>query len=61
MSGRNGTNTLDPMKLSQLKANIRSVFPNMSDAEFEEVWLVCITAIANCCKNLRKQRLETDI
>ena len=57
VTGRGDTAALDPTKLQQLKANIRSIFPTMSDAEFEAIWGLCVTSIASACKNLRKQKL----
>ena len=57
VTGRGDTAALDPSKLQQLKANIRSIFPTMSDAEFEAIWGLCVTSIASACKNLRKQKL----
>ena len=57
ITGRGGTAALDPSKLEQLKANIRSIFPTMSDAEFEAIWGLCVASIASACKNLRKQQL----
>ena len=42
VTGRGDTNALDPNKLEQLKANIRSIFPSVSDAEFEAIWGTCV-------------------
>ena len=54
ITGRNNMLALNPQKLKLLKGNIRSIFPSMSDAEFEEVWQTCILALANAWKNLQR-------
>ena len=57
ITGRGDTTALDPNKLEQLKANIRSIFPTMSDAEFEAIWGMCVNSVASACKNMRRQKL----
>lgn len=57
ITGRVDTTALDPSELEQLKADIHSIFPDMSDTEFEAIWGMCLNSIASACKNLRKQKL----
>ena len=41
----------EKLRLAEMKCAIRNlVFPIMSVIDFEEVWIKCLTSIANCCK-----------
>ena len=61
ITGRGDTTALDPSKLEQLKANIQSIFPTLSDVEFEAIWDMCVTSTASGCKNLRRQKLAGNL
>ncbi len=55
ITGRGGRSALDAAKLNQLKGNIRSIFPQLPENEFDKVWEKCKESIANGCKRLRQE------
>ena len=62
LSGRNGTQALDPEKLEYIKAIVRSRVPNKSPVEFEDIWSLCRTSLSKSCQGIRsslkKKRIQ---
>jgi len=54
VTGQGETTTLDPIKLGLLRGNIRAIFPQMDDEEFNKtIWEKCKESLEGACKNLR--------
>ncbi len=50
VTGRGNKAALDP---SALQGNIRAIFPDKHDDQFEDIWIRCKESIANACKSLQ--------
>ena len=55
--GVDGTDMLNPHAMRSLKADMRGLFMEMSETEFELTWRSkCLNAIAAACRHLRYTR-----
>ena len=54
LSGRNNTHQFDPEKLKYIKTIVQGR-ANMSDLEFESVWIKCMESLKKKCGNLKKK------
>jgi len=54
VTGQGETTAFDPIKLGLLRGNIRAIFPQMDDEEFNKtIWEKCKESLEGACKYLR--------
>ena len=62
ITGSEGTRMLDPVAMVALRSDIRRLFTELSETEFELTWRKsCLNAIAAACRHLRYYKHKRDL
>ena len=57
VTGHSNTRPLDPLKLKEMKAALRTRFQETSPTEFEMIWTRCVESVARACNYARKKNI----